>query len=232
MNQVVQYGTNQIAFRLEYKNRSTLGIEVQPTGQVLVCAPETAPLEQIKKIIVKKAAWILRQQQELKTYPPPLSARVYVSGESYRYLGRQYRLKVLLEAPESVKLTRGFLEVRSLNQTRVEKLLKNWFRARAETIFNERMNHCLERVKAFGVLHSGEFKLKQMKQRWGSCSKSSIYLNPQLVAAPKECIDYVLIHELVHTVHWHHRKDFYALLARCCPNWQELKKQLNTLVEI
>jgi predicted metal-dependent hydrolase len=233
MQSVVQYGTTTIQYRLEFRDRRrTLGIEVYPDGLVLVLAPKDTDLTLIQTRVLKRAAWILRQQRELRSYPPPQPERRFVAGETHRYLGKQYRLKLETGTIERVKLERGFLLVASKPE-RVGVLLEHWFRARAEAVFAERTQLCLERVRSFGIEHDGAFRLRRMAKRWGSCTAGGmIYLNPLLIAAPKECIDYVITHELVHTVHLHHQKKFYALLTKCLPSWQALRLKLNTLVEL
>ncbi len=232
-HQAIQYGTTTIRYRLEHRERRTLGIEVHPDGQVIVLAPEHAVLEMVQARVLKRAGWILRRQREFASYPPPQPERRFVPGETHRYLGKQYRLSVTLDKPEGVKLARGFLNVTTPDSARVSVLLERWFRTRAEAVFAERVAVCLERVSGFGILHSGEFKLKRMAKRWGSCTPGgTIYLNPLLIGAPKECIDYVITHELVHTVHLHHQREFYALLSRCFPNWRTVRGKLNSIVEL
>jgi predicted metal-dependent hydrolase len=232
-SQAVQYGTTTIHYRLEHRERRTLGIEVHPDGQVRVIAPEDAAIITVQARVLKRAGWILKQQREFASYPPPQPARKYVSGESHRYLGKQYRLCVTIGKPEQVKLSRGFLNVTATEPDRVQALLERWFRARAEAVFSERIAVCLERVSPFGVIHPGDFKLKRMEKRWGSCTADgTIYLNPYLIGAPKECIDYVITHELIHTVHLHHKRRFYALLSRCFPDWQTVRTKLNVSMEL
>jgi predicted metal-dependent hydrolase len=107
------------------------------------------------------------------------------------------------------------------------------FRGTIDASEYERIAACLERVTPFGVTHPGDFKLKRMEKRWGSCTADgTIYLNPYLIGAPKECIDYVITHELIHTVHLHHKRQFYALLSRCFPDWQTVRTKLNASMEL
>ena len=101
----ITYGTTNIAYDVVVSRRRTLAIHVYPDGRVSVHAPETSSQETIAGIIQKRAGWIVKQQQRFKSYAPPtVLPREYVSGESYRYLGRQYRLKVLDGAAEQIVL--------------------------------------------------------------------------------------------------------------------------------
>ena len=225
------YGTQTLNFGLERRSRKTLAIEVHPDGSVRVKAPLRLPLNRIVNRVEQRGAWIVKQQRRFADLPPAPPARQFVSGESYRYLGRQYRLKVTQAQPEGTRLYQGRLEV-SVSQSptpeRVQALLRAWYRERAEHVFRERLAVCRRHVAAFGIDHSGDVTLRRMTKRWGSCSRDGrILLNTQLVGAPKSCIDYVIVHELCHMVHHNHSKAFYDLLGRCLPDWRERQAHLH-----
>ncbi len=226
----VAYGTQQVTFRLERRKRKTLAIEVHPDQSVRVKAPLRLPLNRILERVEQRGGWIVKQQRRFAELPPPQPEREFVSGESYRYLGRQYRLKVTRAEQEGVRLYQGRLEVSLTNtadRTRVQVLLREWYKGRAEQIFQERFEVCRKHVAAFGIDHPGGFTLRRMRKRWGSCSRDGrILLNTQLVAAPKACIDYVIVHELCHVVQHNHSAAFYALLSTCMPDWRERQKLL------
>src|SRR5689334_21121499 len=107
----VQYGDTTIQYTLTYAPRKTLAISVKPDLSVTVTAPLEAALTAVEARLRQRAPWILRQQRELEQYLPTTPPRQYVSGETQRYLGRQYRLKVAEAEQEAVKLTRGYLHV-------------------------------------------------------------------------------------------------------------------------
>lgn len=116
---------------------------------------------------------------------------------------------------------------------RTERVLKAWLRARAEAVLSERMTHCLEHAARFGIHHDGAFRVRGMRTRWGSCTRNGqLTFNPLLIQAPKDCIDYVLLHELCHTVAFNHSPHFYALLQRVVPEWLKYRRKLNLIVEI
>jgi predicted metal-dependent hydrolase len=107
-HQSVQYGTTTIDFELIFSKRKTLAIHVYPDQSIVVDAPMETPFAEIEAKVLKRAAWILRQQRQFQAYAAPkVLPRRYVSGESYRYLGRQYRLKIVEESIERVVLTNG-----------------------------------------------------------------------------------------------------------------------------
>lgn len=230
---VARYGTTTLAYRVDRRARRTLSIEVQADGSVLAVAPLDASEEEIRRRIEKRGAWIVRQQRDLAILPPPLAPRRYVSGETHRYLGRQHRLRVLTGDTEGVRVTRGELLVTVRTPDRAEVVLTRWLRRRAEAVLQERMQVCTEHAAGFGVQHDGTFRLRSMTTRWGSCTRAgTLTFNPHLIHAPKDCIDYVLLHELCHTREFGHSRAYYALLSRVLPDWKTRRARLNRLVEI
>jgi predicted metal-dependent hydrolase len=232
----VSYGTREIAFDLEYSDRQTLGIEVHPNQRVLVKAPTGASISAIQSKVSNRASWIARQQRQFSTYAATLPAPEYVSGEGYRYLGRQCRLKVIKSDEKIVRLWAGRLEVHTPEihqQDQIERLVNRWYRDRAQQIFSERYQACVKIAAQYGITHEQGFDLRNMEKRWGSCSiHGKIKLNPLLVSAPKDCIDYVIMHELCHLRFHNHSVDFYRLLSNLMPDWQKRKDYLNTRIEL
>ena len=228
------YGNTKIEYKLEFRSRKTLAIEVYPDSSVHVIAPLNAAQEAIDAKLLKRAKWIRKQQHVFSQIAKPLPKRQYVSGESYRYLGKQYKLKVNKNQLEKrIRLYQGKLEVFCVDEETVPSQLEDWLRQRASIIFKERFDLCLAITKTHGINHTGSFSLKYMPTRWGSCTKAGkIQLNPLLVAAPKECIDYVIIHELCHTVEHNHSKAFFKKLAKCLPDYEKRKEKLNQKVEV
>jgi predicted metal-dependent hydrolase len=239
----VQYGSSRILFSLEYSPRKTLAIEVHPDSSVVVKAPETASIEAIETKVSNRASWITKQQRQFAQYAPQLPAAEYVSGEGYRYLGRQCRLKMIESDREQVRLWYGKLEVSTpdvKNSKHIEKIIEQWYRDRALTVFLERYQHCLQLVAPYGINPDREasqnergFELRTMQKRWGSCTKDGkILLNPLLVSAPKDCIDYVIVHELCHLRVHNHSARFYQLLETIMPDWKTRKNYLDRRIEL
>jgi predicted metal-dependent hydrolase len=234
--QSVLFGQTVIAYSVNACDRKTLAIHVYPDGQVVVDAPMTASDEAIAEKIKKRAFWIFKQQLQFESYPPTLPQRRYVSGETHRYLGRQYRLLVNQCIENRVKLTHGRLIVETVDPTNSEKvkaLLQDWSRLKAKTIFSERYDFCVQLVEKLDIKHDQYFQLRFMSMRWGSCtSHGTIILNPELIAAPKDCIDYVITHELCHLKERNHSKAFYKLLTAVMKDWELRRKRLNEMVEL
>jgi len=234
--QSVLFGQTEISYKVNACDRKTLAIHVYPDGQVVVDAPQDASNEAIAEKVKKRASWIFKQQIQFEAYPPALPQRQYVSGETHRYLGRQYRLLVIRSAEDKVKLAHGRLVVETADPDSTEKvknLLQDWYRLRAKAIFAERYNHCVGLVAKLNINHPQSFQLRFMSKRWGSCtSQGNITLNPELIAAPKDCIDYVITHELCHLKERNHSQAFYRLLASVMKDWELRRKRLNEMVEV
>jgi hypothetical protein len=227
----VQFGSVTIGYDLAFASRRTLGITVRPDLTVGVRAPLGTALEDVEAVVKKRAAWILKQQRELVRYLPHLPPRQYVSGESHRYLGRQYRLKVNAgpECGAGVVQTRNTLEVivaDPADRERVKDLLDAWYQACAEEVFAARLVTCYPKVQHLGLPYP-QITVREMRSRWGSCDPADrITLNIKLILVPEELIDYVIYHELCHLREHHHGKAFYQLLDRVLPEWRERKRKL------
>lgn len=205
-----------------------LGKQIRINAQMAPLGSQPAAIEEK---VLKRAAWVLRQQRTFQSYPSasPLPRR-YVSGEAYRYLGRQYRLKVVQENVERVRLERGYLTVHvkdGKDTTHIALLIHNWYLHHAKKIFTERLKLCFPRVEVIGIPYP-ELAIRDMKLRWGSCSpKGLITLNIRLTQVPKDLIDYVILHELCHLKEPNHSPAFYRLLEQTLPDWEERRKKLN-----
>ncbi len=230
--QSVQYGTAEIEYELSYAQRKTLGISVRPDLQVVVKAPVGTPLEEIEARVLRRAPWILKQQKDFERYLPHLPPRQYVSGETHRYLGRQYRLKVVESenGTERVKRDRSFITVHVQDRAdtgRVRDLLDAWYHDHARRVFKERLEACYPKMEHVGVPYP-EIAIRAMSSRWGSCSaRGRITLNVKLIKVPTAYIDYVIFHELCHLAEPYHSPRYYELLDRVLPDWRERRDRLN-----
>ncbi len=225
----IQFGLQDIDFELQLMKRNTLSISVHPDLSVIVRAPENTKLEDIEKKVYHRAKWILNQQRRFEIYLPDVPPRKYVSGESHRFLGRQYRLKVIKSNTEQIKLSRQFLEVHTLDITssNARVLVETWYREQANQIFQERLSACYTKLAREKIPYP-KISIRRMQSSWGSCSaKSMITLNIKLIQVPMEYIDYVITHELCHLKHLHHEAQYYKLLSRVMPGWQVKKDKLD-----
>jgi len=225
----VTYGSERIDFLLSRRQRKTLAITVYPDLRVEVIAPLDAGESDILTRVQARARWILRQRRQFLSWMPKPMPRRYRPGETHRYLGKQYRLKVIVGDPDKVCIKGSFIEVhRSTGQdaTAIKKLLVAWYRQRAETRFKQEMAKALKRLRLHG-LTAPKLRLLRMPKRWGSCiAKGEILINPELIKTPGPCIEYVIIHELCHLKHPNHSAAFFRMLDAVLPDWQERKQRL------
>ncbi len=228
----VSYGSRRIEFRLERRAVRSLAISVLPTGAVKVIAPLEAEDSRVEERIVKRGKWIVRQWERQAAYLPKPPPRQHHTGESVRYLGRQYRLRVLPLEPthrRNVVMNRTTLEIRLPKPTdasAIARALDLWFKEKAQTVLRQRFDRCSAAAKPHG-LRAGKLELRFMSKRWGSCVRErGILLNPELVKAPLDCIDYVILHEICHRKFHCHSSQFYALLSSVLPDWSRLKAKL------
>ncbi len=230
MTAAIQFGSKQIDFRLEFSGRKSLGITITPDLNVLVKAPVDTPLEKVKEKLRKKAPWIIRQQSFFLLFHPKTPARKFISGETHLYLGRQYRLKILQNKIELVKLKGQFIEVTASDKARTKQLVNEWYLQNAKTRFHSIANPLIDKFKKYRVEPSS-IVLREMPTRWGSCTpKGKIILNPELIKAPKGCIEYVIIHELCHLIHHDHTQKFIDLQTKEMKDWEKWKMKLEKLL--
>lgn len=230
MKETVQFGSRNIDFQLEYSERKSLGITVTPDMDVMVRAPFNTPLESIKEKIRKKAPWIIKQQSFFLSFHPKTSQRKYIGGETHLYLGRQYRLQIDTGSVESVKLKGKFILVTAIEKSRVRDLLNEWYLQHARDKFGKIAAPLIEKFKKHKVEPSSIILLS-MPTRWGSCTpKGKIILNPELIKAPRGCIEYVIIHELCHLIHHDHTQKFIDLQTKEMRDWEKWKNKLERIL--
>ena len=229
MQRSIQYGNNIILFDLILSKRKSLGITVTVDKKVVVNAPEDKSIEEITARVYKRARWIIKQLNFYKSLPRLKEERKYISGETHRYLGRQYRLKVLRGQPKSVKLSGGYIVMTlpdNENKTSKESLLKEWYRKNAKAKFKDYIEECYKEFSQYNINYP-ILEVKEMKTRWGSCNyNNKIILNLELIKKSSLCIKYVITHELCHLKYYNHGKPFFDLLTMIMPDWKKRKTKL------
>ncbi len=230
MTRSIQFGSKIISYRLEFSDRKTLGITISPDLSILVKAPIGKPIEEIEKRLNKKVPWIIKQQNLFSIFHPKTPERRFINGESHLYLGRQYRLQIVLGKRSSVKLKGGFIEVTTLDKSEAKELVNEWYLKNAHIKLIAFAQPLVKKFKKHKV-EPKSIVLRHMLTRWGSCtSDGKIILNPELIKAPKACIEYVITHELCHLVHHDHTHKFIDLQNKEMPDWEKWKMKLEKLL--
>lgn len=231
--QTIRFGQTRITFALTFTPRRSLRITVEPDQRVVVEAPGGRTLDEVLARVNRRAAWIVRQKEHFRRFQPSPTPRRYLSGETHLYLGRQYRLKLIPDDREEVKLVRGYFQVvlrDTHDRARVKRLLERWFASHGSRVIAERVAKCQEAMRRLGVPAPTTVVCRRMHKRWGSCGRKNgtILLNRELVHAPLSCIDYVITHELCHLKYPSHSREFHFLLSQCMADWRKRKEKLET----
>lgn len=229
----IEYANKMIDFVVKRKKVKNVNLHVKPDMSIEVTANERVPIEFITDFVKSKGSWILKHVGNFKDVQSiKQSEREYVSGESFKYLGKQYRLRVLETLDEEmVKYFRGFIYLYvkdTANFNKKAKLMDEWYRKRANIIFNESLEKMYPLIQKYRV-EKPSIVVRLMKARWGSAliDNNTILLNSELIKAPKYCIDYVVLHELIHFKYNNHSEKFYQMLYSLMPDWEKRKNILD-----
>ncbi len=211
------------------KNIKNMHLSVlPPDGKVRVSAPETLSDESIVMFIRTKIGWI-RKQQERFEQQPRQSEREYVSGETLYVWGKQYFLRVEYSYKGNSLVLSGdsaILTVRKESTAKQrENFVNEWYREKLKI----EVAKYLPKWESITGLHCSAWQSKYMTTKWGTCNTTSgkIWLNLQLAKKPIECLEYVILHELVHLRVRNHGPEFVAEMNRYMQNWREIRNQLN-----
>lgn len=232
MTHKITYNNKNIEFQIIRKKVKNVNLNVNAQGVVTVTAREEVPETYIYDMVNRKARWIIEQQRYFKEYRPlSISEKELVGGESIRYLGRQYRLKIVEASKEEVKYYRGYIYIFVKDKgdyERKQRLLNEWLSLKCKEIFNQLYRKYYPIVNKYHIPEVA-IQTKIMKTRWGSClpEKQLIIFNKELIKAPRYCIEYVVLHELTHLLYKNHNQDFYNFLYSIMPDWKERKRLLD-----
>ena len=221
-----------LEYTLERKSVKNVNLHVRKDGSVYVSANAMVAAAQIDDFLISKSQFILnalkrfREQEEMRPQP-----KQYVSGETFYIQGRALRLKVVQAAKNRV-YTDGvhiFLEVKDLSDSaKKQRMVCSFLDQQCQVVFDEVVQEIYPIFQKYGVAVP-MVRIRDMDTRWGSClvKKGVITLNKRLLEAPRNCIEYVVIHEFCHFVHPNHSKHFYGFLSMLMPDWRERKKILD-----
>jgi predicted metal-dependent hydrolase len=221
---------NDLVVEVVRKKIKNLHLSVYPpNGRVRVSAPLHIDDEAVRMAVISRLAWIRRQQAKFEGQERQ-SAREYVSGESHYFQGNRYLLNVIChDAPPKVVLrsnTHLEMFVRSGSDTHKRKcVLMNWYRSKLK----EAIPGLLSKWEEIIGVEAAEWRIKQMKTRWGTCNiqQRRIWLNLELAKKSPRCLEYIIVHELVHLLERRHNGNFIALMDQFMPQWRLLRDELN-----
>jgi predicted metal-dependent hydrolase len=200
-----------------------------PAGRIRVAAPLRVNDEAVRLFTISKLAWIRRQQSKFQDQERQ-SAREFISGESHYYQGHRYRLNIVYrEGSPTVHIRNNqFLDIFSRpgsDTSERERILTNWYRRQLK----EAIVPLIARWEAIIGVRVAEWGVKQMKTKWGTCNIEAgrIWLNLELIKKPVQCLEYIIVHEMVHLLERHHNERFVAYMNKFMPLWQHYREELN-----
>ena len=192
-----------------------------PHALVRITVPLSMEEDRIRRYAISKLAWIIRQQKKMKNFETE-SQKQYLSGETFFYFGNPYRLKVCItETKERVVFTPPFIELYTKQNTieRKELLLNNWYKRELK----KKIPDILQKWESLLKLKVEFYGIKNMKTKWGSCNPvyRRIWINLKIAQQEIECLDYIILHEILHFIERKHNKNFIHLLNIYMPNWRK-----------
>jgi predicted metal-dependent hydrolase len=201
-----------------------------PEGHVRVAVPWHVSDERVRLAVISKLSWIKKQQADFKKQPRQ-SEREMVTGESHYFMGKRYLLEVSERAGKHQVELKGnrklLLYIRPNTSLKNRQLVLNeWYREQLKKRIPDLLSKWQEKM---GVT-TEDWEIKKMKTKWGSCNIAAkrIWLNLELAKKPPECLEYILVHELVHLLERNHNDRFRAHMDHFMPNWRIHREMLNS----
>ena len=201
-----------------------------PDGQVTVSAPSYVTNAELSNFLLSKLPDIYMRQERMRSQPRQ-TERTYVSGEAHYLWGKPYRLQVVYAGTRASVTKRASKLVMTVPQgytvEQRERVMTEWYRGELRRVLQSATRRCMQTTG----IEADDFRIKNMKTRWGTCNipQRRIWVNLQLVKKPPECLDYVLIHELFHLVEANHTHRFHEWVEKYCPTWREAEKALKEM---
>lgn len=224
-----QLQIEDISIVVEYKRIKNIHLRVcPPDGQVCISAPVRVDRAYLRDFAVSKLGWIRKQQERIKGMRPILPEE-FLSGEIHYFFGKPYVLELIEQASKPhINIMGNVMRLYVRPGSATEKrrvVMEEWYRSQLAEALPDLIEHW---EKAIGV-RIGEYRIKRMKTKWGTCNRKArrIWINLELAKKPPECLTYIVVHELVHLLERGHNNIFYAYMDRFLPEWKQFKHELN-----
>lgn len=221
----------EMAVEVVQKDIKNIHLSVYPpNGRVKVAAPRQMSQDVIRAYLISKLSWIRKQQTKFRNQERE-APRDYVSRESHYYLGKRYLLKVIKHAgPARIVLKHQIIEMYvrpSTAKAKRKELLQEWYRNQLRQLVPPLIEKWERRMK----VKVKEFGIRRMRTKWGTCNAQAkrIWVNLELAKKPVECLEYIVVHEMVHLMERRHNERFMAYLNHYMPGWKRIREELNRL---
>lgn len=227
---IYQLTINNLTVDVVRKEIKNLHLAVYPpNGRIRVAVPLRISDDAVRLAVITRLPWIKRQQAAFEAQERQ-SVREYLSGESHYYQGHRYRLNVITHhaAPKVVIRNKKWLDLfvrPASNRAQREHALQRWYRQQ----LNALVAPLMPKWQAITGIEANEWRIKRMKTKWGSCNieKKRIWLNLELIKKPPHCLEYIIVHELVHLLERRHNERFRAYMTQFMPQWPFFRDELN-----
>lgn len=216
---------------VELKDIKNIHLSVYPPiGKVRIAAPLRFDMEAIRMFAISKLSWIKQQQEKIRNQQRE-APREYVTRESHYVFGKRYLLKVVnAEGKQQVTIKHDKLILLVHPNATVDQkhiVIQEWYRDQLKKLVPKYIAKWEEIMN----VQVSEFGIKKMKTKWGTCNREAkrIWINLELAKKPQECLEYIIVHEMVHLIERTHNNNFVAHVDKFLPQWRHLKEELNRL---
>jgi len=228
---LVRYGNSDICYTVlrSARRKKTIEITVDGAEGVLVAAPLAASSDDIRNVVLRRAGWILAKAN---WEAPPAQSKLFISGETLPYLGREVRMDVTNDDTPAVRVrfTHWAFDVRvpsgldgEARREAIRNAFKRWYRRRAL----DAVRKSAERWQVLLGVRAARIAVRDQRQRWGSCAPDgTLRFNWRIAMAEPMLLDYVVVHELVHLLHRTHSTEFWQAIERICPDYRLRRMRL------
>jgi len=228
---ITQIELGEITAEVVLKEIKNIHLSVYPPdGRVRISAPSWMSLDSIRVFAISKLGWIKAQRKKVQEQERE-TPREYVDRESHHVWGKRYLMRVLEDnAPPSVELEHSWMILRvrpGATREKNHEIMESWYREQ----IREAAPLLIAKWETMLGVKVERLFVRRMKTRWGSCNPRSrgIRLNTDLAKKPRECLEYIIVHEMMHLLEPTHNAHFVALMDRFMPSWQLYRDQLNRL---
>lgn len=222
------YSGMTIRYEIKYKNRKTIGISIDGYGNIEVQAPKKTPDERVHQVLEENWELIQQKVKEMKDRLNGPQKKVYENEESFLYLGNTYPIKLF----QNTNISKDYvvfegeelhIYVRLLDEEKIKQALKRFYYRQCKALVEKSISTFQSNFKT----KPRSIRITDSKLTWGTCdSKLQLTFNWRLAMAPREVIDYVVVHEMCHMVHLNHDRSFWRLVGKIMPDYKEKENWL------
>ncbi|MGK7930881.1 MAG: M48 family metallopeptidase [Microcystaceae cyanobacterium] len=230
MTHSYQMTIDDITIDVIKKDIKNLNIRIYPPdGRVRIASPLRIDEKRIREFAISKLSWIKQKRAKFQNKPRQSHLK-YVSGETHYFQGHPYKLNIIYHhsAPKVIIRNESYLDLyikHGSNEYQIASVLLSWYRQQ----LNQLIPPLIKKWQPIIGVKINEYRIKRMKTRWGTCNIQAkrIWLNLELIKKPPHCLEYVVVHELVHLLERYHNERFYNYMSQFMPNWKFHKEELN-----